>query len=105
MHKAREKDDLMISVVRQLSGNADTQTIERIKQQAQEEGYQIGYNEAIEKEKQDLWGIACKIPLHTIIRIIEEPTEEYGLKNNKTTYYICEGRSCKPPVNELNGIK
>lgn len=33
MHKAREKDDLMISVVRQLSGNADTQTIERIKQQ------------------------------------------------------------------------
>ena len=59
----------------------------------------------VEKEKQDLRGIACKIPLHTIIRILEEPTEEYALKNNKTTYYICEGRSCKPPVNQLNGIK
>ena len=33
MQKSREKDDLMISVVRQLSGNADTQTVERIKQQ------------------------------------------------------------------------
>lgn len=53
------------------------------------------------KEGQKPKGLSCKIPLNTIVRIIEEPTEQYPLKNNKTTYYICRKGSCQPPVNEI----
>ena len=53
------------------------------------------------KEGENMTGVACKIPINTIVRILEEPTEQYPLQNNKTTYYICKGRSCQPPVNEL----
>ena len=53
------------------------------------------------KEGENMTGVACKIPINTIVRILEESTEQYPLQNNKTTYYICKGRSCQPPVNEL----
>lgn len=33
--------------------------------------------------------------------ILREPAEEYPLKHEKTTFYICQGRSCLPPANEL----
>lgn len=45
--------------------------------------------------------LSCRIPLNTVICILENSTEEYPLINDKTTYYICNGKSCKPPVNEL----
>lgn len=45
--------------------------------------------------------LSCRISLGTVISVLEAPTEEYPLKNNKTTFYICRGRSCQPPVNEL----
>ncbi len=53
------------------------------------------------KEKQDLLDLPCKIPLHTVVRVLDGPTEEYALKNNRTTFYVCRGRSCLPPTNEL----
>lgn len=53
------------------------------------------------KDGQKLDKLPCKIPLNTVINIINGATEEYPLLNDKTTFYICEGRSCKPPVNEL----
>lgn len=53
------------------------------------------------KNPQDLYDLSCEISLQTIIRILEKPTEENPLKNDKTTFYICKGRSCQPPVNEL----
>jgi uncharacterized protein YyaL (SSP411 family) len=31
--------------------------------------------------------------------------EEYTLKNDKSTYYICEGKSCNPPFNEHDLLK
>ncbi len=40
----------------------------------------------------------------TTVRVLSNPTEEYPLKNDKTTFYICRGRACQPPVNELPGI-
>lgn len=38
---------------------------------------------------------------NAIVKILREPTIEYPLKNNKTTFYVCENFSCQPPVNKL----
>ncbi len=53
------------------------------------------------KEREDLEKISCKINLGTIIRILEKPTKEYPMKEEKTTYYVCKGRCCEPAKNEL----
>lgn len=45
--------------------------------------------------------LPCRIPLNTVMNILHGPTEEYPLKDDKTTYYQCERQSCHPPVNEL----
>lgn len=55
------------------------------------------------KDKQKLEELSCRIPLNTVICVLESPTEEYPLKNDRTTFYICRGRTCQPPVNELEG--
>ena len=36
----------------------------------------------------------------SIVRIIDTPSEEYRLLNGKTTFYVCEGHACHPPVNK-----
>ena len=36
----------------------------------------------------------------SMVRIIDTPSEEYRLLNGKTTFYVCEGRTCHPPVNK-----
>ena len=54
------------------------------------------------KEKQVPVAFPCKISLNTVICMLDKPTKEYPLKNDKTTFYICKGRSCLPPVNELD---
>ncbi len=53
------------------------------------------------KDRQDLAELSCRIPLNTVVCIIEEPSKEYPLKNNRTTFYLCKGHSCFPPTNEL----
>ena len=40
----------------------------------------------------------------TAVLLLREPTEEYPLKNGKTTFYVCRNHSCMPPVHELNGM-
>jgi len=35
------------------------------------------------KDRQELAELSCKIPLNTVICIIEEPSKEYPLKNNR----------------------
>lgn len=52
-------------------------------------------------DKKDLEDLSCRIPLNAVVRVLEEPTEEYSMKNNRTTYYVCKGRACLPPTNEL----
>lgn len=37
----------------------------------------------------------------TIVILLEGPTEQYLLKDGKTTYYVCTDKSCLPPTNEL----
>lgn len=54
------------------------------------------------KEKQMPPDLPCKISLDAVVRVLEQPTKEYPLQNDKTTYYVCRGRACQPPTNELN---
>lgn len=56
---------------------------------------------AVVKDTRDLADLPCRIPLDTVLRVLEKPTEEYPLKNDKTTYYVCKEYACQPPVNEL----
>ena len=49
----------------------------------------------------DISNLPLQMPVDTAI-ILQKPTADYPLKNNKTTYYICRGHSCLPPVNELS---
>lgn len=53
------------------------------------------------KEKQMPEDLSCRISLDTVVQILDQPSKEYPLINDRTTYYICRGRSCQPPVNEL----
>ena len=46
--------------------------------------------------------ISCQIPLNTVVCVLEKPTNEYFLKNDKTTYYVCKGQSCQSPTNDWN---
>lgn len=56
----------------------------------------------VPREKKDLEKLPCRIPLNTVVHVLESPTKEYPLRNDQTTFYICRGRSCQPPVNELD---
>lgn len=53
------------------------------------------------KNMQELEVLPCKLPLDAIVCVLEEPTEEYPLKNDKTMYSVCKGRACQAGTNEL----
>lgn len=54
------------------------------------------------KDKKELKELPCRIGLDTIVRVLDYPTKEYLLRNDRTTFYVCKGHSCQPPVNELH---
>lgn len=45
--------------------------------------------------------LPCRLPLDAVVRVLEEPSEEYPLKNGRTTFYVCKGHVCLPPVNDV----
>ncbi len=53
----------------------------------------------------DLTSLLHELPKEAIIIHLSEPTKEYPLKNEKTTYYVCKKHSCMPPVNDLRELK
>lgn len=55
----------------------------------------------VAKNLDELKQVPYKLPLNAIVRILEEATKEYPFINNRTTYYVCKGRSCMPASNEL----
>ncbi|MBR1866488.1 MAG: thioredoxin domain-containing protein [Lachnospiraceae bacterium] len=55
----------------------------------------------VTKENQIPENLSCRIPLNTTIRMLTGPAKEYPMKDNATTYYICRGHSCLPPVNTI----
>lgn len=44
--------------------------------------------------------IIPRLPLNANIKILEKPTDEYKLLNDKTTYYVCKNHTCFPPSNQ-----
>lgn len=54
-------------------------------------------NNKADKEK-------LKFPLNSNVKVLDNPTGDYKLINDKTTFYVCENYSCKPPTNELADI-
>ncbi|MCI9618126.1 MAG: thioredoxin domain-containing protein [Eubacterium sp.] len=56
------------------------------------------------KDKRYLVNLAWRIPLNDVVYVVENPTKEYPLKDDKTTFYICRGRTCQPPANELDNL-
>ena len=57
------------------------------------------------KDRQELEALPFRIPLDAVVCVLERSTEEYPLQNDKTTFYVCRGHTCLPPVNELHEIK
>ncbi len=53
------------------------------------------------KERTDIEELSIQVPLDVLVTILEKPSDAYPLLNDRTTYYICKGQSCLPPVNEL----
>ncbi len=56
------------------------------------------------KDKKELKNMPCGIPLDAVVTVLENPTKEYPLKEDKTTFYVCQGHVCKPPTNELGEV-
>lgn len=44
--------------------------------------------------------LPLEFPAETAV-VLREPGGDYPLKNGETTFYVCRGHSCLPPVNEL----
>ena len=56
---------------------------------------------AVLGDKADLRALPFRIPPEAALRVIIPPTAEYPLLEGKTTYYVCRGSVCLPPVTEL----
>ena len=39
--------------------------------------------------------------LDTLVTVRRESLPAYRLINGRTTYYLCRGRTCQPPTNQL----
>lgn len=53
------------------------------------------------KNKEDIAKLPIIVPSESNITVLEKPTKEYMLMDDKTTYYVCHNNSCQPPVNVL----
>jgi len=53
------------------------------------------------KDRRDLYDLPCKISLSAIVCVIEEATEEYPLKDDWTTFYVCKDHACFPASNAI----
>ncbi len=55
-------------------------------------------------DKTDTKSLPLALPANAMIILLTKPAAEYSLKNGKTTYYVCKGKVCMPPTNDLNEI-
>ena len=53
------------------------------------------------ESRAELRDLPFRIPPEAALRIVSPPTAEYPLLEGKTTYYVCRGNVCLPPVTEL----
>ena len=45
--------------------------------------------------------LPLQLPLDAAVTLLHQPSADYPLKDEKTTYYICRNHSCLPPTNDL----
>ncbi|MDD6188826.1 MAG: thioredoxin domain-containing protein [Clostridiales bacterium] len=57
---------------------------------------------AVAAEQTDIEKLPLLLPSDAALILLPRPTEEYPLKDGKTTYYVCRSHRCLPPVNELS---
>ena len=55
-------------------------------------------------EKESIGTLPVKIPPDAAVTLLHKPTEQYQLKEGKTTFYVCKDHSCLPPVNDLGEV-
>ncbi len=54
-------------------------------------------------DKTNIKELSLILPSNATINILSE-SKEYRLKNGKTTYYVCKGKACMQPTNDLNEL-
>ena len=42
-----------------------------------------------------------ELPLFADLTVLPAPSKDYPLKDGRTTFYVCRGRTCQPPANHL----
>ena len=52
-------------------------------------------------DRADLRDLPFLLPPEAALVILDPPTAEYPLLEGKTTYYVCRGKVCLPPVTDL----
>ena len=55
-------------------------------------------------EQERIETLPVKIPPDAAVTLLHKPTEQYQLKEGKTTFYVCKDHSCLPPVNNLGEV-
>ncbi len=58
---------------------------------------------AVDKETEKN-SLPLLFPPDAVVSLLPQPTDEYPLKDGKTTYYVCRAHSCLPPTNDLNEL-
>ncbi len=47
------------------------------------------------------YSLPLDLPQNAVVTVLSAPTQEYPLKNGKTTYYLCKDNTCFPPKNHF----
>ncbi len=55
-------------------------------------------------ENLDAAGLREALPQKAAVFVVPKQTEQWQLKNGKTTYYVCRGHSCAAPQNDIKEI-
>ncbi len=58
-----------------------------------------------EEDIQEIKECLKYIPSDSTVRTVQGPAEEYPLLNERVSYYVCENRSCLPPMNQAEFLK
>lgn len=58
----------------------------------------------VSPNKEELSKLPFTVPLDSVVKVLDRPTDEYAMLHDKTTYYVCRNHSCLPPVNDLKEI-
>ncbi len=51
------------------------------------------------KDAADMRELPFLLPGDALIKVLKETNNEYQLKNDRTTFYVCKNQACLPPVN------